>query len=255
MYAFDYDTGRLAVTTPRYSTAIVPDSRGAFAYGGIDPARLFGSGQTVAANVGGTPPGAFGIVVADKRGREVLASQHARALALRLVRAPRGQLVHPRAYPAVPYAGPFGLIEAHGTVARRGLRIRAAHRFTRNAITSRWRVTCARRCNRYRVRAHFPTAGVDATIDAYRRDGSRLRLAGPGARPGARVALSQVALLTLGRGYRLIPISRPAGATLLAVAVPPEATNPSPGPSLAVELTGSGGFRERTLAVRIEPTA
>ena len=255
MYAFDYDTGRLAVTTPRYSTAIVPDNRGAFAYGGIDPARLFGPGQTVAANVGGTPPGAFGIVVADARGREVLASQHARAPALRLARSPRGPLVHPRAYPAVPYAGPFGLIEAHGTVARRGLRIRAAHRFARNAITSRWRVTCARRCSRYRVRAHFPTAGADATIDAYRRDGSRVRLAGPGARPGARVALSQVALLTLGRGYRLIPISRPAGATLLAVPVAPEATNPSPGPSLAVELVSRGRFAGRSLAVRIEPTA
>ena len=254
MYAFDYDTGRLAVTTPRYSTAIVPDNRGAFAYGGIDPARLFGPGQTVAANVGGTPPGAFGIVVADARGREVLASQHARAPALRLVRSPRGPLVHPRAYPAVPYAGPFSLIEAHGTVARQGLRIRAAHRFTRNAITSRWRVACARRCGRYRVRAHFPTAGADATIDAYRRDGSRLRLAGAGARPGTRVALSQVALLTLGRGYRLIPISRPAGATLLAVPVAPEGTNPSPGPSLAIELVSSGRFAGRSVAVRIEPT-
>jgi hypothetical protein len=54
LFAFDSDTGRLAVTTPRYSTAIVPDNRGVFAYGGIDPARLFGPGQAVAANVGGS---------------------------------------------------------------------------------------------------------------------------------------------------------------------------------------------------------
>ena len=44
LYAFDPDTGRLAVTTPRYSTAIVPDNHGAFAYGGIELARLFGPG-------------------------------------------------------------------------------------------------------------------------------------------------------------------------------------------------------------------
>ena len=31
LYAFDRDSGRLAVTTPRYSTAIVPDNNGAFA--------------------------------------------------------------------------------------------------------------------------------------------------------------------------------------------------------------------------------
>jgi hypothetical protein len=73
LYAFDPDSGRLAITTPRYSTAIVPDNRGVFAYGGIDPARLFGPGQTVAANVGGVPPAAFGIVVASRHGRELLA--------------------------------------------------------------------------------------------------------------------------------------------------------------------------------------
>jgi hypothetical protein len=254
MYAFDYDTGRLAVTTPRYSTAIVPDNRGAFAYGGIDPARLFGPGQVVAANVGGTPPGAFGIVVADARGREVLASQHARTRSLHLTRSPHGPLRHPRAYPAVPYAGPFALIEARGTIARRGLRIGAVHRFTRDAIESRWRVTCRRRCAGYRVRAHFPTWGAGAVIDAYRRDGVRVRLAGPGAHPDARVALSKVAVVTLGRGYVVIPISGPPGATLQAVPVAPEATNPSPGPSLAVALISRGRFAGRSLAVRIEPT-
>ena len=41
LYAFDPDTGRLAVTTPDYNTAIVPSSRGAYPYGGIDLARLY----------------------------------------------------------------------------------------------------------------------------------------------------------------------------------------------------------------------
>ncbi|MEA2312432.1 MAG: hypothetical protein QOE28_2400, partial [Solirubrobacteraceae bacterium] len=36
MFAFDPDTGRLAITTPAYNTAVVPTSRGSFPYGGIE---------------------------------------------------------------------------------------------------------------------------------------------------------------------------------------------------------------------------
>jgi hypothetical protein len=224
------------------------------AYGGIDPARLFGPGQTVAANVGGVPPAAFGIVVANRHGGEVLASQHSRTGSLRVTRSPRGPLRHPRAYPRVPYAGPFRLLEARGTVRRGALRIRSIHRFTRNAIESRWHVTCAGRCRRYRVRAHFPTWGAGARIDVVRRDGTRLRLAGPGATPGTRVALSDIAAVELGHAYRVIPLRRPRAATLVAVAVNRQPTNPHPGPSLRVELVRHGPFHERSLAVRIEPS-
>ena len=41
VYSFDADVGRLSVSTPRYSAAIVADNGGAFPYGGIDLARLF----------------------------------------------------------------------------------------------------------------------------------------------------------------------------------------------------------------------
>jgi hypothetical protein len=242
LYAYDYDTDRLAVTTPRYSTAIVPDNRGAFAYGGIDPARLFGPGQTVAANVGGVPPAAFGVVVTTPGGRELLASQHTRSGRLHVVRSPR-------AYPRVPYAGPFRVITARGTVSRRGLRIDATHRFREEAIESRWRITCAGTC-RYRVRVHFPAWGA-AAIDAVRRDGTRVRLA-PG---GARVRLSDVREVRLGRGYRIVPISRPRGSTLVAVRVGRQPTDPHPGPTLRIELVRRGAFHERVLGVRIVPTA
>jgi hypothetical protein len=238
LFAYDPDTGRLAVTTPRYSTAIVPDDRGAFAYGGIDPARLFGPGQTVAANVGGVPPAAFGVVVSSPAGREWLASQHSRTGRLR-VTGPR----HRRP----PYAGPFRVVTARGSVARGGVRISATHRFRATSIVSRWRVTCRGRC-RYRVRVHFPTWGK-ATITAIRRDGTRLRLL-----PGApRVPLADVAALELGRGYRVVPLERPSGATLSAVRVARQPTNPHPGPTLRAELVRHGAFHQRALAVRIVP--
>jgi hypothetical protein len=241
LYAFDYDTGRLAITTPRYSTAIVPDNRGAFAYGGIEPARLFGAGQTVAANVGGVPPAAFGLVVVTPKGREVLASQHTRSGRLRVVRPPRP-------YPRAPYAGAFRAVTARGVVSRGGIRVRATHRFGAATIESRWRVTCAGRC-RYRVRVQFPTPR-GAAIDAIRRDGTRVRLK-PG---GARVRLADVAAVRLGRGYTLVPLSRSRGATLVAVRVRRQATNPRPGPTLRVDLVRRGRFHKRSLGARIVPT-
>ena len=238
LFAFDRDTGRLAITTPRYSTAIVPHNRGAFAYGGIDPARLFGPGQTVAANVGGIPPAAFGVVVASRRGRALLATQHTRAGRLRLARAPRG----------TPRAGPFTTVQARGIVRRGGLVVRASHTFRPRAIESRWRVACTGSC-RHRVHAHFPTWGSRSAIEAVRRDGSRVRLG-----PGVRVRLAGVVAVHVGHGYRVVPLAAPRGATLVAVRVERQPTNPNPGPSLRVQLVRRGAFHERVLAVRIEPT-
>jgi hypothetical protein len=238
LYAFDPDTGRLAITTPRYSTAIVPDNRGVFAYGGIDPARLFGPGQTVAANVGGVPPAAFGAVVRTAAGREWLASQHVRAHGLR---------VEPPRHRGPPYAGPFRVVTARGSVSRGAVRIRATHRFRAATIVSRWRVTCRGRCH-YRVRVHFPTWGA-ATIAALRRDGTRVPLV-PG---GARVRLSDVAAIELRRGYRLEPVERQGGASVRAVGVGRQPREALPGPTLRVELVRRGAFHQRSLAVRIVP--
>lgn len=262
LYAFDYDTGRLAVTTPRYSTAIVPDNRGAFSYGGIELARLFGPDQKPAAGIGGAPPGAFGIVVADAEGRTVLASQRIRrgahAASLRLTRAPRGEGAALRPYPRRPYGGPFRVLEARGSVRHRGVRILATHRFRRGSIETRWLVTCRHRCKSVTVRAFFPTWGRRASIDAVLHDGTRVRLAGARAEPGRRLRLGEIATLTLGRGhaggYRLVPLGGTADATLSALRAPRQRTNPRPGPSLAIRLNAGGRPRSPTLAVRIQPT-
>ena len=245
LYSYDPATGRLAVTTPAYSTAVVPDNRGAFAYGGIELARLFGRGQRVAANVGGVPPAAFGIVVRDPSGRTLLASQRVRARPLRLMRAPRKPPARLRSRPARPYAGPFKVLEAAGAVARRGARVRVRHRFGRAVIRERWTVGCARRCA---ARATFPTWGADAAIDVLLDDGRRVRLAGPGAVTGATARLGEVARIRLGRGYTVTPVRGPARATLTAVATRPQRTNPDPGPSLAIDLPRGGS--ELSVALR-----
>jgi hypothetical protein len=85
-------------------------------------------------------------------------------------------------------------------------------------------------------------------IEAVRRDGSRVSLA-----PGVRIRLADVAGVDVGGGYRIVPLRAPRGATLVAVRVGRQPTNPHPGPSLRVEMVRRGAFHERTLAVRIEP--
>ena len=68
-YAFDPDTRRLAVSTPHYGTAIVPDNRGAFPYGGGEPARLFDGTGLPVGGIGGRGVAAFGLVVRGPHGR------------------------------------------------------------------------------------------------------------------------------------------------------------------------------------------
>jgi hypothetical protein len=202
LYAFDRDSGRLAVTTPRYSTAIVPHTNGAFAYGGIELARLFGAGQRVAANLGGMPPDAFGVVAGG------VESQGGSGGRMRLLRP------HPR--------GSFRVLDAVGTVRRRGVRITTRHRFRRGGIDERWTVRCG--CV---AEVHLPTRAGTA-IELVLRDGARSPLV-----PGA--ALADVARIELG-GYSATPARVPRGARLFPVATRPQRTAPDPGPTLAIRL-------------------
>ena len=125
LYSFDPDTGRLAVTTPTYNTAIVAVNQRAFPYGGLDLARLYDGDQEVAANIGGTGAAAFGLTARARRPRAAHPVRHPRVhgrwRAAAAVRAPRGvgasaSSVGPRAY-----AGPFTDLRVRGTVRSDGM--------------------------------------------------------------------------------------------------------------------------------------
>ena len=243
LYAFDAEHDRLAVTTPRYSTAIVARTRGAFPYGGIDLARLFAAGQRVAATIGGVPPNAFGAIVTDGAGHTVLASQHPQGARtrLRLVRSAHGAPTRPSAYPRTPLAGPFRHVGAEGVVRRRTERIAATYRFAAGQIGARWRIRCRARCASRIPAIHFPTWG-DARIRVVARDGTRT---GPD-----RVALRDVARIELGTaaaGYRLLALRGPGAAVLRSVPTRPQPTSTHPGPTLAIQLPPAArtGFAAR----------
>ena len=147
LYSFDPDSGRLAVTTPAYNTAIFAVNQRAFPYGGIDLARLYDGRQDVAANIGGTGPAAFGLT-ASHRGH-VLRTQYGThaympgGAPLRLVRAPRGVGASAAQVGQQAYAGPFTDLRVQGTVRGNGMAATSRYRFTPARIDVRWTLTRA----------------------------------------------------------------------------------------------------------------
>ena len=129
LYAYDPDTGRLAVTTPAYNTAIVAVNQRTIPYGGLDLARLFDGDQEVAANLGGSGRAAFGLHVRGGVSTQYGDRRYEPGVTpLRLTRAPLG--VHADASERRAYAGPFEDLRAAGEIERDGVRASTRYRFT-----------------------------------------------------------------------------------------------------------------------------
>ena len=255
LYSYDPDTGRLAVTTPAYNTAIVPVNQRAFPYGGIELARLFDGEQRVAANIGGRGSAAFGVELRDAAGRVALASQVGRddvdpaVTPLRLTRAPSGVGARASSRPGRAYAGTFSDLRATGTVASASARVTSAHRFSPRAIETRWTIT---RTGGGPLTADvsFPSWGRRARVVAVLRDRSRRRMSG---RP---VALDEVASFEIagrGSGYVVVPLSRPRGAVARQVRPAAQSSAPAPGPSLSIGLARGARFDRVGFSVRMIP--
>jgi hypothetical protein len=259
-YSFDADVGRLAVSTPSYSTAIVAVNRGAFPYGGIELARLFDRQGDPISGIGGHPPAAFGVVVHDRAGHVMLESQRGlRRDPIRppvaLTRSHQGKvdrLVH---LPARPAAGPFHVLEAVASRRSRDLGVTTRHRFTARAIDERWSVR--RRAGRqfYAVAVLLPSWGRAASIDAELDDGTIASLAADGQRTG-EVPLAKVRrfdVRSAAGSYAAVPVGTRRGLAR-TILVAPQASDPDPGPTLELTLNRGTAFKRASLRVRIEPS-
>jgi hypothetical protein len=251
LYAFDPDTGRLAITTPAYSTAVVPSSRGAFPYGGIDLARLHDARQEPAGGIGGRPPAAFGVLVRDISGRKVVASQLPDRGALRLTRAPSGVHASASAWTGRAFAGPFSDLRAAGIVREGGVAVRTRHRFTRGYVGTRWRVRRASGRSRQTVDVLFPSTGRGrARVTAVLRDGSE-RPIGLARRPLRQIVYLHVR--SADAGYVVVPRSRPPGATVHLLRTRAQSSAPDAGPTLAVQLARESRARHAAFSARVAP--
>lgn len=256
-YAYDADIGRLAVSTPHYSTAILAVNRGKVPYGGLDLARLYDADGDPISGTGGRPPAAFGAVVTTPGGHRLLATQTGlhhdpKRPPLTLVRSPHGRVTHQRRLATHPDAGPFRHLEVHGTRKAHGVRATSRYSFGERSIYAHWTFTRTnlpesraktrkgrRRARRrpvrpYRVRLQLPTSGRNAVIGALLRSGSGVAL----TPDGPSVRLHDVRRFHL-RGsygsYRVQLHSGARGATSVRSAVWQRA-NPRGGPTLQLEL-------------------
>ena len=257
LYAYDPDIGRLAVTTPAYSTAIVAVNQRAFPYGGLDLARLFDGNQDVAANIGGTPPASFGALVRDVNGRRVLASQIPRlslnpsVTPLQLIKAPWGVGARSKTAVGRAYAGAFTELHARGSVRGTAGSIQVTHRFTRRSIQTRWDIT--RRGSRsLSADILFPSTGraQQASVTAILNDGSRVPV---GDRPIALARVARIVIKSQYSGYTVTPLSRPAGAGLHLMHPASQSSAPDAGPTLAVQIARNKKFSKVSFAARITP--
>ncbi len=236
LYAYDPDTGRLAVTTRAYNTAVMAVNQGAFPYGGLELARLYDGRQEVAGNVGGLPPASFGLVV-DRGGHRVLATQHPRRLPgrtppLRLTHAPAGVGASTAASTAGrAYAGPFRALTATGTTSGGGLSARVTHRFTGSTVTTAWKLRGARHGATAKVM--FPTYGPGSRVEAVLRDGRRVTV---GATPLKLARVKRFLLHSEHSGYEVVPVG---GATATSVQVTSQSSAPRAGRSLVIRLRGA----------------
>ena len=250
LYAFDPDTGRLAITTPAYNTAVVPTSRGAFPYGGIELARLYDGQQDVVGGIGGRPPASFGLMARDNSGRRVFGSQLPGTGRLRLTRAPSGVRASASSWTGRAYAGPFTDLRAEGVARGRGVFARTRHRFTRDFVETGWTLRSSGE-RRLTVDVLFPSWGRGSAV-AVGRDGSERRVG------AARIPLAEVAyaIVRSPRGaYVVLPRTRPRGATLHALRPARQDSAPNPGPTLAVQLARASSGRHVSFRARVTPVA
>jgi hypothetical protein len=266
LYAYDPDVGRLAVTTPAYSTAITVVDGERLPYGGAEIARLFDGDMRVAAGIGGRPPAAFGVVARSHRNGHVVASQRGRPRAslehppLRLLEAPRGAVARPEAYPDRPYAGPFRTLEAVAVTRGDGVAITTLHRFRPEWVETRWTIEPRehrgtieprrRARGRWSVDVLFPSTG-DAAVFATLEDGRRERL-GAGTRRLGDVRWLHVA--GEESGYVIVPLDPPA-ARMRLLQPEPQDSAPDPGPTLAIALLARAPLRRMSFAARIAPAS
>ena len=237
LYAYDPDTGRLAVTTRAYNTAVMAVSQGAFPYGGLELARLYDGAQEVAGNVGGLPPASFGLVVdASAAGGCSPPSTRAGSPAARRrcgsrTRRRASARAPPHSTAGRAYAGPFRALTATGTTAAGALSARVTHRFTGSSVTTAWSLRGGR--SGVTVRVMFPTYGPGSRVEAVLHNGRRVTVGARAARARAGPPLP-AALRPLGlRGRAGRPPAR-RGGDLVQVAS--QSAAPRAGRSLVIRV-------------------
>ncbi len=237
-YAYDADIGRVAVSTPRYSTAILAVNRGKVPYGGLDLARLYDADGDPISGTGGRPPSAFGVTVRSRGGRRLLATQTGlhhdpRRPAVVLTRSPRGRVGHQRRLATQPDAGPFGRLSTRGVRSTDGLRAVSRYTFRETSIDGHWTIA-GPRLRSSRVTLGLPLSGRRGTIRAVRDDGRTRRVRSGGGYVSLR-GIRAFELRGPHGGYR-VGLGRDLRGAAHTLSARWQRVNPRGGPTLQLVL-------------------
>jgi hypothetical protein len=245
LFALDDDIGRLAVTTPRYNTAILARNAGAVPYGGIELARLYDRHQDPASGIGGRPPASFGLVIRDAGGKVVLSTQSGRTKVAS--GSPPLQVVSGGGIRRQPRAGTFKDLVVTGRSVTARLAARTTHRFTRDWIETRWTVTRRSGEGRYGAEVLFPSWGKAPRITPLTAGGTALELR-------AGMSLKGVAgfhVQSDDAGYVVVVRSAPKGTTVGIRHPARQPSDPKPGRTLCLRIAERRAFVRASAAVRI----
>ena len=244
--------GRLAVRHADYNTAIVPSSRGAYPYGGIDLARLYDGRQEVAAgSAGGRPPRSGCSCATSPAGASSRPSSRTAAgcgSRRRRTASARERLGVDRPRVRRPVPGP-----ARGRDRARRRLDRAHEPPLHRVLRADDLVAAADRRPRGRATADvlFPSWGRGARVTAVMRDGST-----PPGRRRADPARAVAHLLVERATARLRRAARGrarAGATVHLLHPRPQSSAPLAGPTLAVQLVRKRRVRTARFSARYAP--
>jgi hypothetical protein len=226
-YSHDSDIGRLAVTTPRYSTAFLQPWT-PLRVGGLEPARLLDAHGRALTGVGGSGPGALGLTITAGPRRLIETQPGVRRKGHTELTVPKSRRDH-----AAPLTGQMTV---RGGEASDGVDLDVTHRIDPGSLRTTYRVRNAR------------STAVQAEL--------RIPTYGRGARGSLRVgqtlgpkALRRLLRITTPVGARFtVRLSGlPSGATGRVIRVATQAGNPTPGPQLRVRVLLPG---ERTTTLQ-----
>ncbi len=271
MYSFDPDSQRLAVSTPRYSTAILVHNRGAVPYGGLELCRLFDARQVPVACTGGTGLANFIASIHDGRGRVLLDTQTGggapsgappiaggRQASMSVVAAQSDgsiRRVGPASapYPLEAYAGPMRGITAGGRVAQGAAAIATSHELLPETIALNWLFTLPRGAGwEVALPSYGPQASFIVTRPTEPGGGAELTPGAPGApgAPGVALARARSILVRSEQGsYTIEALTVPRGAQLRVV--PPTAGTGAARPGPTLLITGGPAADRRAGTVRL----
>ena len=258
LYAFDPSIGRLAITTPKYNTAVMAVSNGAFPYGGIELARLFDGDQRVAAGVAPYGEAGFGVTVTEGE-RVVLSSQTPYRKAPKqppvvLTRSPRGAIEAGTPYPEHPYAGAFEEVRCVGEMEEGDVQ-RAHHpHLHRGSHPHRVGDRACRRPPPASGHRALPQLGRGAQIAAILKTGAKAPI-GSEPLPLRGIARFEIRCGEGQSGYSLKLRGAPGGALAYVTSAPAQSSNARPGPQLVVELAQGDSWRELGVAAELIPGA